>query len=67
MWEDSAEEMRIRAMVSETPQITAEYNELLKHVVAAREETGRRRSEVATLLTQRDDVLRDWNPRTENG
>jgi predicted nucleic acid-binding Zn-ribbon protein len=62
VWNDALEEARIRSLVSETPQLTADYNELSKHVVVATAEMQRRASEVQTLLDERDELLRRWNP-----
>lgn len=66
-WDETLEDARIRSLVSETPQTQAEYNELSKHVVAARAEMQRRMHEVGTLMGERDDLLRDWVPKDQNG
>jgi hypothetical protein len=65
VWNDALEEARIRSLVSETPQLTADYNELSKHVVVATAEMQRRASEVQTLLDERDELLRRWNPEEQ--
>jgi chromosome segregation ATPase len=62
-WNETLDEARIRSLVSETPQLTAEYNELSKHVVAATAELQRRGSEVQTLIAERDALLRQWVPK----
>lgn len=65
VWNDALEEARIRSLVSETPQLTADYNELSKHVVVATAEMHRRVSEVQALLHERDELLRTWNPEEQ--
>jgi predicted nucleic acid-binding Zn-ribbon protein len=65
VWNDALEDARIRSLVSETPQLTADYNELSKHVVVATAEMQRRASEVQTLLDERDELLRRWNPEEQ--
>jgi hypothetical protein len=67
VWNEALDEARIRSLVSETPLLTAEYNELSKHVVAANAEMIRRSNEVQGLTAERDEVLRDWIPKDENG
>ncbi len=66
-WNDALEDMRIRTLVSETPQLQADYNELSKHVVAARTELQRRSVEVENLVRERDELLREWVPKDEHG
>jgi hypothetical protein len=67
VWNEALDEARIRSLVSETPLLTAEYNELSKHVVAANAEMIRRSNEVQGLTAERDELLRDWVPKDENG
>jgi hypothetical protein len=67
VWNEALDEARIRSLVSETPLLTAEYNELSKHVVAANAEMVRRSSDVQSLTAERDELLRDWVPKEENG
>jgi len=67
VWNEALDEARIRSLVSETPLLTAEYNELSKHVVAANAEMIRRSNEVRSLTAERDELLRDWVPKDENG
>ncbi len=67
VWNEALDEARIRSLVSETPLLTAEYNELSKHVVAANAEMIRRSNEVQSLTAERDELLRDWVPKDENG
>lgn len=62
-WNDSLEELRIRALVSETPLQAAEYEELAKHVLAARRELERRQSEISKMIDRRDNLLRQWQPK----
>ena len=66
-WNDALDDARIRALVSETPIQTQEYNELSRHVVAANAEMQRRSSEVRSLMVERDELLREWNPKDDNG
>ena len=63
VWNDALDEARIRSLVSETPQLQAEYMELSKHVAAANAEMQRRSSDVQGLMTERDELLRLWVPK----
>jgi len=63
VWNEALDDARIRSLVSETPQLQAEYNELSKHVVAANAEMQRRSSEVRSLTAERDELLRVWVPK----
>ncbi len=63
VWNDALDEARIRALVSETPLQAQEYDELSRHVAAARAELTRRRREVEDLVAERDDLLRSWTPK----
>ena len=63
VWNDALDEARIRSLVSETPQLQAEYMELSKHVAAANAEMQRRSSEVQGLMAERDELLRLWVPK----
>ncbi len=65
VWNEARDEARIRSLVSETPQLTADYNELSKHVVVATAEMHRRVSDVQSLVDERDALLRRWNPEEE--
>lgn len=67
VWNDALEDARIRAMVSETPLQTHEYDDLARHVAAANSEMNRRSNEVRELIEQRDELLRIWTPRDEHG
>ena len=67
VWNDALDNARIRALVSETPIQTQEYNDLSRHVVAANAEMQRRSSEVRSLIVERDELLREWNPKDDNG
>ena len=63
LWRDNLDEARIRALVSETPLQTKEYEEIARHVQVAEAEMGRRLLEVSELVAKRDELLRDWNPQ----
>jgi len=67
VWNDALDDARIRALVSETPIQTQEYNDLSRHVVAANAEMKRRSLEVRSLIVERDELLREWNPKDDNG
>ena len=67
VWNDALDDARIRSLVSETPQQTQEYRELSRHVVAANAELQRRSSEVRSLIVERDELLREWTPKDDNG
>ena len=67
VWNDALDDARIRALVSETPIQTQDYNDLSRHVVAANAELQRRSSEVRSLIVERDELLREWNPKDDNG
>ena len=66
VWNEALDDARIRSLVSETPLVTAEYNELSKHVVAANAEMIRRSNEVQSLTAERDRLLREV-PKEDNG
>jgi chromosome segregation ATPase len=66
VWNDALDDARIRALVSETPLQSKEYDELSRHVMVANAEMQRRVNEVRELKTQRDELLREWTP-SENG
>jgi hypothetical protein len=40
---------------------------LSRHVSAANAEMKRRSQEVRTLMAERDDLLREWEPKDEHG
>lgn len=67
VWNDALDDARIRALVSETPIQTREYSDLSRHVVAANAEMQRRSSDVRSLIVERDELLREWNPKDDNG
>jgi uncharacterized coiled-coil protein SlyX len=67
VWNDALDDARIRALVSETPLQSKEYDELSRHVMVANAEMKRRSGEVRELVTARDDLLRDWTPKDDNG
>lgn|SRR5271155_6227146 len=66
VWNDALDDARIRALVSETPLQSKEYDELSRHVMVANTEMQRRANEVRELKTQRDELLREWTP-SDNG
>jgi chromosome segregation ATPase len=67
VWNEALDDTRIRAMVSETPLQAQEYDELSRHVASANAELNRRSSEVHDLTIERDELLREWTPKDENG
>jgi chromosome segregation ATPase len=67
VWNDALEDARIRALVSETPLLAHEYDDLSRHVTVANAEMNRRAEEVRELLEARDELLRDWSPDDDNG
>jgi predicted nucleic acid-binding Zn-ribbon protein len=67
VWNDALDDARIRSLVSETPLQQQEYNELSRHVSAANAEMKRRSQEVRTLMAERDELLREWEPKEDNG
>jgi hypothetical protein len=44
-----------------------EYEDLARHVAVANAEMKRRLGEVQELVAQRDELLRAWTPKDENG
>jgi vacuolar-type H+-ATPase subunit B/Vma2 len=66
VWNDALDDARIRALVSETPLQSKEYDELSRHVMVANTEMQRRANEVRELKIQRDELLREWTP-SDNG
>jgi hypothetical protein len=67
VWNDALDDARIRALVSETPLQSKEYDELSRHVVVANAEMARRAREVSELVTSRDALLHEWTPKDEHG
>jgi uncharacterized protein involved in exopolysaccharide biosynthesis len=67
VWNDALDDARIRALVSETPLQSKEYDELSRHVQVANTEMKRRAMEVRELMAQRDELLREWTPKDDNG
>jgi uncharacterized coiled-coil protein SlyX len=67
VWNEALDDARIRSLVSETPQQTHDYHELSRHVAAANAEMQRRASEVRSLMEERDELLREWTPKDDNG
>lgn len=67
VWNDALDDARIRALVSETPLQSKEYDELSRHVMVANAEMQRRSLEVRELTTSRDELLREWTPKDEHG
>ncbi|HVA52559.1 MAG TPA: hypothetical protein VNF05_03495 [Acidimicrobiales bacterium] len=67
VWNDALDDARIRALVSETPLQSKEYDELSRHVMVANAEMLRRSGEVRELVTARDELLREWTPKDDNG
>ncbi len=67
VWNDALDDARIRALVSETPLQSKEYEELSRHVMVANAEMKRRSLDVGELLTARDELLRVWTPKDEHG
>jgi len=64
---DQLEDARIRSLVAETPLLAAEYGEHSRHVVAANAELVRRSADVRSLTAERDELLREWTPKDDNG
>jgi len=67
VWNDALDDARIRALVSETPLQSKEYEELSRHVAVANAEMERRASEVRELTVARDELLREWTPENDRG
>lgn len=67
VWNEALDDARIRSLVSETPLQTHEYTELSRHVAVANAELQRRSGEVRSLIDARDELLREWIPKDENG
>ncbi len=67
VWNDALDDARIRALVSETPLQSKEYDELSRHVTVANAEMKRRAMEVSELTVLRDELLREWTPERERG
>jgi|ERR1700722_5871821 chromosome segregation ATPase len=65
VWNDALDDARIRALVSETPLQSKEYEDLARHVAVANAEMKRRLSDVQELVTKRDELLRAWSPKDE--
>jgi hypothetical protein len=67
VWNDALDDARIRALVSETPLQSKEYDELSRHVVVANNEMLRRAHEVSELVVARDELLQEWTPKDQYG
>lgn len=67
VWNDALDDARIRALVSETPLQSKEYDELSRHVMVANAEMKRRAQEVRELTATRDELLREWTPKEDRG
>jgi hypothetical protein len=67
VWNDALDDARIRALVSETPLQSKEYEELSRHVMVANAEMTRRSTDVNELVCARDELLRVWTPKDEHG
>jgi uncharacterized coiled-coil protein SlyX len=67
VWNEALDDARIRSLVSETPLQTHDYHELSRHVAAANAEMQRRADEVRSLIGERDELLREWTPKDDNG
>jgi uncharacterized coiled-coil protein SlyX len=67
VWTGALDDARIRALVSETPLQARNYDELSRQVVIANAEMRRRSGEVRSLMEERDELLREWTPKDDNG
>jgi ribosomal protein L16 Arg81 hydroxylase len=67
VWNDALDDARIRALVSETPLQSKEYEELSRHVMVANAEMTRRSLDVRELMSARDELLRVWTPKDDHG
>jgi hypothetical protein len=67
VWRDALDDVRIRSLVSETPLQAQEFEELSRHVQVAVAELERRKVDVQVLTENRDQLLREWNPKESNG
>lgn len=67
VWNEALDDARIRALVAETPQQTHDYDDLSRHVAVANAEMKRRVQDVRELTDARDELLRNWTPKDENG
>jgi len=62
LWRENLEESRIKALVSETPLQSIEFNEMSRYVQVAEAELVRRAGEVVKLTATRDGLLQGWDP-----
>ena len=67
VWAEALDDARIRALVSETPLQARNYDELSRQVAIANAEMRRRSVEVRSLVEERDELLREWIPKDDNG
>ena len=67
VWTEALDDARIRALVSETPLQARNYDELSRQVAIANAEMRRRSVEVRSLMEERDELLREWTPKDDNG
>jgi alpha-D-ribose 1-methylphosphonate 5-triphosphate diphosphatase PhnM len=63
VWTEAGDELRLRALMSETPLAQFEFTDVQRHVEVARKELERRRQELDEIVAERDEMLREWNPK----
>lgn len=63
VWTEDYEDARLRSLMSETPQSEHEFGEIRRHYDLAVRERQRLEHEIASLVTERDELLREWTPK----
>ena len=64
-WADMRDDLKTRAVVSETPQATAEYTDIERQVGIVAKEIDRASERLASLRYEFDAVTQSWNPEED--
>ena len=62
-WNEALDDARLRALMSETPQAQHDFSEISRQAEVINREVQRRETELTQLVTQRDELLRQWSPK----
>jgi chromosome segregation ATPase len=62
-WNEALDDARLRALMSETPQAQHDFAEISRQAEIVNREVVRREAELAHLVAQRDELLRQWSPK----
>ena len=62
VWTEMRDELRTRALVSETPQASADYDEMERQLTVASAALNRQREEVVVRRATYEELLENWQP-----